>query len=255
MIEASVGFHCPEDAKAGRQEVYTSRSLFGGAAGRPLVTMVLIAVNVGVFVLGLAVGADQLRVDGGLIAIGRVGSELIGVDQGEGYRLVTSGFLHAGLLHLAFNMYLLWVLGQILEPELGRLRFGLVYALALLTGSLGALLLEPLALTVGASGAVFGLMAAVVVVRWSKGLNPFDGGIGALLLINVLFTFVGANIAVGGHVGGFVGGLVATALVYELPRRSRAMPTVVPVLAVLALSAAVVAASFWAAAQWMDPLF
>jgi membrane associated rhomboid family serine protease len=253
MTQASVGFHCPEDAKAGRQQVHTAGAIFG-AGGRPLVTTALIAMNVAVFVVGLGMGDDpsvggreRLTVEGGLF--GPL------VDQGEWYRIVTSGFLHAGLLHLAFNMYLLYLLGQQLEPVLGRVRFAVAYVFALLTGSLGVLLLDPTALTVGASGAVFGLMGIAVLAQRSRGINPFDTGLGGLIVLNLVLTFAISGISIGGHIGGLIGGFVAGWLLIELPRQSRALPAFAPLAAVVALGAAVVGASFWAAAQWMDPVF
>jgi membrane associated rhomboid family serine protease len=252
MIEAPVGFHCPEDAKQGRQKVYTSQQLFRGR-GRPVVTMTLIAINVAVFIVGQALGADdqfrgfsQLEVDGGLNGIA--------VDVGDWYRIFTSGFLHANLLHLAFNMYLLYLLGQIIEPALGSVRFAVAYVFSLVCGSLGVLLLDPTALTVGASGAVFGLMGVLVFVQRSRGLGLFDTGLGGLLVINLVFTFLVSGISIGGHLGGLVGGLIAGWLLVMLPQQSRAMPSFLPLAAVIALGAAVFGASLWAASNWMDPI-
>jgi membrane associated rhomboid family serine protease len=254
MTEASVGFHCPEDAKGGKQKVYTSATLFR-TAGRPLVTLSLVAVNVAVYVLGLGLGQDP-----DVPSLDRLTADyaLFGplVDDGEWYRLLTSGFLHANLVHLGFNMYLLYLLGQQLEPVLGRLRFGLVYFFSLLSGSLLVMILDPTAVTVGASGAVFGLMGAAVIVQRSRNVNPFDTGLGGLIVLNLVFTFAfSSNISVGGHVGGLAGGLIAGWLLIMLPDRSRALPTYLPVAAVVALAAAVVGASLWAASNWMDPLF
>lgn len=261
MIQAPVGFHCPEDAKQGKQKVYTSQALFRGAPGRAVLTMGIIAANVAVYVIGLGMGdsgtgGQQLRIDYGLIAGGYLPTgEKIGVVTGEWYRLVTSGFLHADLLHIGFNMYLLYVLGQMVEPVIGKLRFGITYLFALLCGSFGALLLSPDVLTVGASGAVFGLMGLAVVVQRSRGLNPFDTGLGSLIVLNLVITFAFRDsISVGGHIGGLIGGLVAGWLLVELPRRSRALPSFLPVLAVTALTVAMVGASIWAASLWDDPL-
>ncbi|MEL7208085.1 MAG: rhomboid family intramembrane serine protease, partial [Actinomycetota bacterium] len=201
MHQASVGFHCPECVRQGRQQVYTARSL--RATSRPLVTTVLIGINVAVFLVDLASGTGQtglseLTVEGGLVAIARDGAgQLIGVDTGQWYRIITSGFLHDGLMHIGFNMFLLWLFGQQLEPVLGRLRFALVYFAGLLGGSFGVMLLDPTALTVGASGAVFGLFGAAVVVQRSRGINPFDTGLGGLIAINLAITFLIPNISIG----------------------------------------------------------
>ena len=256
MVQAPVGFHCPEDAKAGKQKVITSQALFR-AARRPVVTMTLIAVNLAVFAFGYVRvgGSDQLRVDGGLIALARVNGELIGVDAGEAYRLVTAGFLHASLLHVGFNMYLLYLLGQQLEPALGRTRFAVMYFFSLLCGSFAVLLIDPLALTVGASGAVFGLMGGLAVLHRSQGVRLFDTGLGGLIVINLLFTFAIPGISVGGHVGGLIGGALAGWLMVVLPQRSRALPAFLPAAAVVALGVTVVGGSLWAASQWANPVF
>ncbi|MET0737996.1 MAG: rhomboid family intramembrane serine protease [Acidimicrobiales bacterium] len=257
MIEAPVGFHCPEDAKAGQQKVITSHNLFR-SAGRPIVTLTLMAVNLAVYVIGFGIegGSERLRIDGGLLALGQKASgELIGVDAGEWYRIVTAGFLHASLLHLGFNMYLLYLLGQQLEPAMGRIRFGVTYFFSLLCGSLAVLLIDPLALTVGASGAVFGLMGALAVLHYTRGVRLFDTGLGGLILINLIFTFAIPGISVGGHIGGLIGGALAGWLLILLPLRSRALPSFLPTAAVLALGVAVIGASMWAASQWMDPVF
>jgi membrane associated rhomboid family serine protease len=252
MIQAPIGFHCPEDAKQGRQKVYTSQTLFRGSPGQAVLTMAIIALNVAVFVVGIGLGedangisgADRLRLDGGLIARAFFAGEEIGVGAGEWYRLVTSGFLHASLIHVGFNMYLLYMLGQQLERSVGRARFGVTYFFAMLCGSLGALILSPDDLTVGASGAVFGLMGLAVVVQRAQGINPFDTGLGTLIVLNLVITFAfGGQISIGGHVGGLIGGFVAGAVLVELPKRSRALPGFLPIAALVALGAAVVAAS------------
>jgi len=262
MIQASVGFHCPEDAKGGSQQVYTSRTLFG-AGGRPIVTMTLIAVNLAVFVVGLTMGenavsggSDQLTIDGGLLGGGFLSTgELIGVDAGEWYRIVTGGFLHSGILHVGFNMYLLYLMGRILEPALGRVPFAVAYFFSLLAGAFGVLLLDPNQLTVGASGAVFGLMGVLVVFQRSRGQSIMDSGLGGLLILNLVLTFAVSNISIGGHLGGLIGGLIAGWILIELPRQSRALPSFLPTAAVVALGAATWFGCLWAASQWMDPLF
>jgi len=256
MVEAPVGFHCPEDARQGRQKVYSSHALFRGGNRQAVVTLVLIAVNVAVFVVGLGArgggvgrAVNQLTVDGGLFAP-------IMAEDGEWYRLVTSGFLHAGLFHVAVNMFSLYNIGPMLERLLGRVNFVLAYVLSLLAGSLGALIVDPNTLTVGASGAIFGLLGVIVIAQRAQGIGLFDTGLGGILVLNFLITFtLSRYISVGGHVGGFIGGLIAGWLLIELPRQSRAMPSYLPPAAVGAVIVAVVGASFWAASQWMDPLF
>lgn len=263
MRTASVGFQCPECSRAATSRTYTARELRARAA--PVVTQALVAANVVIFVLTLVGGGNLSRaggdpiVDYGLVglALGREG--LVGVDAGEWYRLVTGGFLHSGLLHLGFNMYLLWLLGSQLEPALGRIRFGVLYATSLLAGSFGVLLVDPTALTVGASGAVFGLMGAMVVAQRAVGIDPWRSGIGSLVVLNVIITFAIPNISIGGHIGGLVGGLAAGWLLIELPRllstgdgRTR---EAIGAAATAALGVASVGGALWAAGTWANPVF
>ncbi|QGG94619.1 rhomboid family intramembrane serine protease [Actinomarinicola tropica] len=262
MRTASVGFHCPECSRQGRQQVHTPRTL--AARRDPIVTKALVGVNVVVFVLaglrggGLLEPSADVQIDFGLVGYGFTREGFVGVDTGEWYRLVTGGFLHADLIHLGLNMFLLWVLGSALEPALGRLRFGLLYAASLLTGSLGVMLLDPDALTVGASGAVFGLMGAMVVAQRAAGIDIWQSGIGVLVGLNVITTFAIPNISIGGHLGGLAGGLLVGALLIELPRRaapgSRRTASVAAVVLVVALAAASVVASIWASGQYPSVL-
>ncbi|MEO5974240.1 MAG: rhomboid family intramembrane serine protease [Ilumatobacteraceae bacterium] len=145
------------------------------------------------------------------------------IEQGEWYRLISSGFVHFGFLHVAMNMFLLYQLGRMLEPALGSMRFGLVYFASLLGGSMGALLLTPDAFTGGASGAVFGLMAAAVVGLRHRGVNPWRTGLGAAFAINIVFTLAIPGVSVGGHFGGaLVGAACGSVLLapthWRLPR-------------------------------------
>ena len=218
MHQASVGFQCPECARAGRQKVIRGRDLRSGGL---LATNVLIAVNVAIFVAGMSGGLetrDSLIFDGGLVARAFDPSrlELIGVAEGQWWRIFTSGFLHANIIHIGFNCFVLYQLGQLMEPVLGRLRFGLVYVFALVSGSLGVLILDPNHFTVGASGAVFGMMGAAVAAMRSRGINPFQTSLGGTILLNLLITFSLPNISIGGHVGGLIGGFVAGWILTDL---------------------------------------
>ena len=134
------------------------------------------------------------------------------------WRLVTSGFLHAGPIHILFNMYLLWLLGNLMEPTLGSGRFAALYFTALLWGAFGALVASPDSLTVGASGAVFGLMGAAAVEQRARGINPFQTDIGVLIVLNLGLSFVLSNVSVGGHIGGLIGGALV-GVVFELADR------------------------------------
>ena len=207
MVSAPVGFQCPS-CVASAPPVHTMRSL----ASRPVVTLALIAASVALFVPSLAVGGG---IDGaGPDLIARLALHGPAVAAGEWWRLVTSGFLHLGLIHLGFNMVLLYQLGSMLEPTLGRVRFAALYATALLTGSFGALLLQPDARTAGASGAVFGLMGAAFIGMRRQGVDPMQSGIGGLLVINLLLTFAIPGISIGGHLGGLAGGAAAAAVLF-----------------------------------------
>lgn len=208
MAQASVGFHCPECSKAGRQRVYTPRSL--GALSRPVITQLLVAVNV---VAYLATSSSAYVRDFDLYGPAVAG--------GEWYRVVTGGFMHAGLLHLGMNMFALWILGSQVEAVTGKLRFSLIYGASLLTGSLGVLLLSPRSATVGASGAIFGLLGFAVANQFARGISLMQSGLGAILLINLLFTLGVPGISIGGHLGGLIGGYVCGAIVHELGPRLR----------------------------------
>ncbi|HEV7847273.1 MAG TPA: rhomboid family intramembrane serine protease [Thermoleophilaceae bacterium] len=232
MTSTSVGMRCPECARQSTK-VRTMRSL----SGDPTLTYVLIAINV-VASLGSSFGGNVGN-RGTLTQAGELSRGSIA--SGDYWTLVTNGFLHRGLFHLLSNMLALWILGSMLEPALGRARFGLIYAVALLFGSLGVLLYGP-EQSVGASGAVFGLMGAAGVVARSRGLNLMESGLGLWLGINILITFTIPNISIGAHLGGLVGGAIAALVLVELGERGR-LPRYLPELLCGALGAAALVAS------------
>jgi membrane associated rhomboid family serine protease len=160
---------------------------------------------VAVFVYGLSQGSDILDGGGGLGRDLALFAPLIEREH-EYWRLVTSGFLHYGIIHLGFNMLVLARMGETLETGLGKLRFSALYLAALLAGSFGALVAEPFAFTAGASGAVYGLFGALALGLRSRGLSVWQSGIGPLIAINLLLTFTIPSISIGGHIGGLVGG-------------------------------------------------
>ena len=155
----------------------------------------------------------QLYVDGALIVRAQTQTgELIGLAEGEWWRLITAAFLHANLIHLGFNMLGLWWFGSPLEAALGRWRFLLVYLVSGLAGSAGALIATPNAITVGASGALFGMLGAALVLE-RGGIPVFGGGALGVIVLNLAFTFLVPGISIGGHIGGLIGGaLCALAL-------------------------------------------
>jgi len=230
MVQASVGFQCPECAGAHKTKVVTGKAAFGGGAADPILTKVLIGINAAVYLLMVGLSGSAGRASGPVFEWGATFGPLIA--EGEWYRLVSGAFLHSGFIHLGMNMYLLWLLGSVLEPTLGRARFGLLYAASLLGGALGIMLLSPDVAAVGASGAVFGLMGAMVVLQYRAGQNPFRSGIGTLVVLNLVITFAIPGIAIGAHVGGLaVGALAAFAISLSPAVDSRGARTPVPTIA------------------------
>lgn len=217
MHQASVGFHCPECTKTAAQKVHTAASLL--RPQQPYVTILLIAISAMVFLLDQVITVDIQFIDG-VASVGALSwdGQLYGpnVAAGDWWRPITVGFVHGNLMHVGFNMVLLYMLGQLLEPALGRVRFLVLYLMSLLGGSVLILILTPDDRTVGASGAVFGLMGAAFVGMRSRGINPFATGIGPLLVLNLMTTFVVPNISIGGHIGGLVAGAVGGWLLFEL---------------------------------------
>ena len=175
------------------------------ATAGPLATKVLIGLNA-VTYLATAAGTGGGGRGGDLQS--RLSLYGPAVARGDWYRLVSSGFVHYGLIHIGFNMLLLYQLGLMLEPALGRTRFVALYFAALLTGSFAALLLSPDVVSGGASGAVFGLFGAAAAGLRQRGISVMQTGIGGLLVINLIFTFVLPGISIGAHLGGLAGGTV-----------------------------------------------
>jgi membrane associated rhomboid family serine protease len=237
MTPTPVGMRCPECSRQ-RTRVTTAQTFMRGAT--PVVTYVLIAVNVVVEGIVLATGGDLAGVGSSkLVTDGALSRATVA--DGDVYRIVTSGFLHAGLIHLAFNMFVLYMLGTMLEPVVGRLRFAILYFVSLLAGSFGALVAQPHGLTLGASGAVFGIAGAAVVVLRHRGVNPMESGLGFFILLNLLLS-LRPGISVGGHIGGLIGGAIAAWLMYYAPQRVR-MPATVALLLSAAIGGVAVAGS------------
>jgi len=207
MTPTPVGMRCPECASQRTRVVRNPTGTPSGFQAFPA-TFVLIAINVVAFLVEIASGPGGLSADASSKFFREFALFRPSVAEGEWYRLVTGGFLHVSVIHIGFNMFLLFVLGRLLEPALGTPRFLVLYFASLLAGSLGALVLEPNALTVGASGAVFGLAGAVFIIARGRGMDALAGEIGFLIVFNLVWSFVGSNISVGGHVGGLIGGAI-----------------------------------------------
>lgn len=233
MTSSPVGMRCPECARQ-TTKVRRMPSGSGGAHDLPRVTTSLIVLCVAAY---LAEGSFATTgAQGALVADGALFGPA--VDAGDYYRLVTSGFLHAGFIHIGFNMLLLWLLGRELEPELGSPRFGALYFTALLAGSFGALLVTPNALTVGASGAVYGLMGATAALLYARGVNPLQTSVGSLIIINLLLSFALPGVSIGGHIGGLIGGTLVGVAFSQGQQRRQAWLFWVACAAVAAVSVA-----------------
>ena len=232
MTATPVGMRCPDCA---RQKTPT-RSLQSMAV-EPIATYVMIALNVAVFV-----GArSSVQAQSDLILFGPA------VADGDYWRLITSGFLHVELMHIALNMLSLFWLGRMIEPALGHVRFVAIYLVSLLGGSLGVMILSPGDPTLGASGAIYGLLGAAIVMARNRNISLIQSGLLPILALNFIFTLSVPGISLGGHLGGLIGGLVATFVVeqFSMRRRDSLMPAVAAcaVLGVITAIAAVITVS------------
>ena len=234
MTPAPVGLRCPEHSgkPQGIQKVTVAaeRAVTGvGARRGNLVTMILIGINVAVYAVELALGgtvdglgntlynhgvlfANGAYENGQLLtgpvhAIAPPGAQVAGVEHGEWWRLVTAAFLHYGPLHLGLNMFSLYFAGSILERMVGRWRYALLYLTAGVAGSAGALVVTPNSPTAGASGAIFGVLGALLVLERRGNLGT-GGQVAGMIVLNLVFTFAVPGISIGGHIGGLIAGFV-----------------------------------------------
>jgi len=249
MTPAPVGLRCPEHSgkPQGIQRVVrpAQRTATGvGSRYVNAVTLTLIALNVAVYLAELAIGGNVsgtgnwifshgALVVNGVIVGGNVfpvaahvsppgGISLVGLAHGDWYRLITGAFLHYGPFHLAINMYSLYYAGTLLEHVIGRWRFALLYLASGVAGCAGAALWSPNQITVGASGAIFGILGGLFVLE-RKGHLATGAQVAGLIVLNLIFTFtLSSFISVGGHVGGLIAGIVLMALMLQY-RRSTAL--------------------------------
>lgn len=237
MVSASVGFQCPPCVHGGHQGGRAPRTPFGGriVANTALVTNILIGINVVVFLFAAPLG-DRFTIPLELIGRGFYHGHWVGVAEGPGqwYRLVTAVFLHQQFLHVALNMLSLWWIGPAVERALGRSRYLAVYLLSGLGGSALSFLFEGLNdSSLGASGAIFGLLGAigVLVKRIGGDLRP----IGFIIVLNLFFTFTWAAVDWRAHVGGLLfGGLLTFAMTHG-PRERRNQTAVIGCVAAVAV--------------------
>jgi membrane associated rhomboid family serine protease len=226
MISAAVGFQCPECVAEGRASIPEVRTRLGAKTiTRPYVTLTLIAMNVAVFGLELMSGVGKVADDWGMWPVG--------VALGDQYyRLFTAMFLHENLLHIGFNMLVLWMLGPQLEQALGHVRFSVLYLVAGLGGSVASFWFsDPTIVGIGASGAIFGLMGAYVVV--GKALRADISQVVGLIVLNVVIGFVGGGIDWRAHLGGLITGAVVAAIFSFAPRNQRVVVQVAGVVLVV----------------------
>ena len=217
MTPTPVGMRCPECARE-RTKVKRMRT----RPSAPIVTQILIAINVIAFLAEVATGTGIGGVSAGHIGTVYTKGVLFGpfiTRNHEYYRLLTSGFLHDGILHIAFNMWFLFILGPMLETAVGRVNYVAVYFASLLTGSFGALLFSPGIPTLGASGALFGVLGALMVVAHYRNISIWQSGLALTLIINIVFSLTIADVSIGAHIGGFVGGVICGWLIVELGER------------------------------------
>lgn len=243
MHHAPVGIRCPEHANVGAvrpNATRTVRQVRGTFMQHPApVTVGLIGINVLVFLVTVSQGGGLNAPGGRVFDQGALVGVYVG--QGDWWRLFTAMFLHAGLLHIGFNMFALWMLGSWVEQAIGPFRFLLVYLSSGLAGSAGALIVSGLNVpTVGASGAIFGIMGALLVLEYLQ-TGSLAGQAMTLIVINLVLSVAIPNISIGGHVGGLVGGIVGTfALARTRYLRNKLIgPALVVLVGIVAVAVAV----------------
>jgi membrane associated rhomboid family serine protease len=257
MTPAPVGQRCPEHS--GKPQGVTRmtsgvrRAASQGATG--VVTRVLIGVNVLIYLAELGQGAGINANSGsiyekGVLVSSAVDSHghIVGVAHGDYWRLITAAFLHYGPLHLGLNMLALYWFGTPVEHYLGRARFLLVYLVSGLAGSAGALIVTPNTPTVGASGAIFGILGAALVLERQRAY-VLGGSAMGVIAINLVFSFTFSNISIGGHIGGLIGGALCMLALSRFGRGHGAYGRIgaVGIAGVLAVAVGSVVIAYWRA--------
>jgi membrane associated rhomboid family serine protease len=253
MTFGPVGIRCPDHSGKAQGAARIVENVQRRTSRNPgIVTTVLIAINVGVYLLQLAGGAPINSNSGwiyehGALFIEAIDSsgQIVGLAHGEWWRLLTSAFLHGGPLHLGLNMLTLWWIGRPLEDWLGPVRYVILYLVSGLAGSAGALLLDPNAITVGASGAVFGIIGAAVVLERQR-TYVLGGSAITLLVLGLVFSFR-PGISIGGHLGGLVGGALAILALSQFGKRSAVYSRldVASIASLVAVGIVSVAVAYW----------
>ena len=257
MTPAPVGQRCPEHSgqPQGVARMTTGVRRAASQGGTGVVTRALIAVNVVIYLAELAQGAGLNANAGsiyenGVLVSSAVDSHghIVGVAHGDYWRLITAAFLHYGPLHLGLNMLALYWFGTPVEHYLGRFRYLLVYLVSGLAGSAGALIVTPNTPTVGASGAIFGILGAALVLERQRAY-VLGGSAMGVIAINLVFSFTFSNISIGGHIGGLIGGALCMLALSRFGRGHGAYGRIgaTGIAGVVAVAVASVVIAYWRA--------
>jgi membrane associated rhomboid family serine protease len=248
MVFAPVGIRCPDHSgqPQGSARVTQGMRRVGFEGTGALVTKALVAINVGIYLLELGMGGTVSGTGNEIYNDGVLAAPF--VDQGDWWRLITAAFLHYGPLHLLLNMLALWWFGAAVEQVLGRGRYLLLYLVSGLAGSAGALIADPNALTVGASGAIFGILGSAFVLERQR-TYVLGGGALSIIVLNIVFSFAIPGISIGGHLGGLAGGALGTLALSRFGRGHAVYgsPSVVGIAGLVGIGVLSVAVAFWAA--------
>jgi membrane associated rhomboid family serine protease len=245
-----VGPRCPDHATTGRptrrapmQQRARRRASFL-QTNQPIVTMALIGVNVLVYLITVAQGAGINSPGGSLFEKWALFGPAVA--NGDWWRLLTAAFLHGSILHIGLNMFVLYLVGGAVESYMGPVRYLALYLVSGLAGSAGALVVDPTQVTVGASGAIYGIFGALLIIEYSQ-TGSLAGQAMTLIAINLALSFTIPGISWGGHVGGLIGGILATLAISRFGRGHIAYgrPGIVGIAGLLAVGVASVAVAYW----------
>lgn len=246
MYFAPVGIRCPEHSgqPQGAQRVSQGlrRASFEGTGA--LVTKVLVAINVAVYLLELGAGGEVNGTGNEIFTKGVLFGPFVA--DGEYWRLFTAMFLHYGPFHLGMNMLALWWFGAAIEQALGRGRYLMLYLVSGLAGSAGALVFSPDSATVGASGAIFGILGAALVLERQR-TYVLGGGAFGIIALNLVITFALPGISIGGHLGGLAGGSLGVLALSRFGRGHAVYgrPGVLGIAGLLAIGVLSVVVAYW----------
>jgi membrane associated rhomboid family serine protease len=245
-----VGPRCPDHATTGRptrrapvQQRAMRRASFL-QTNQPVVTMALIGVNVLVYLITVAQGGGINAPGGSLFEKWALFGPAVA--NGDWWRLLTAAFLHGSILHIGFNMFVLYVVGGAVESFMRPARYLALYVVSGLAGSAGALVVDPTQVTVGASGAIYGIFGALLIIEYSQ-TGSLAGQAMTLIAINLALSFTIPGISWGGHIGGLIGGILATLALSRFGRGHIAYgrPGLVGIAGLIAVGVASVAVSYW----------